>query len=707
MSDDSDFNISDNDLDDSKDASIVEKVLNLNKSSQLKKPCRTEPALQISEFNLVKSVTGQKGSVHIDDLAKVLKTRKKHAEISKKIDSTKKKSHTLPKPLEKPQREKIKRSVGYEKNRFLFDRWEAFVTANRAQAHHSFPLDDSEDIKIEKNEAASFPNSWTYKSDLEKRLEQLDKVEEYKIEEETDRDETPLTLEELKEKRKEAAKLRAHQSYKEAKARRQNKIKSKKYHRILRKEKIKEKLKEFEELQKTDPEEALKKLSEIEKARALERFSLRHKGTGQWAKSKQVRAKYDKESRQVLAEQLKISRELTQKQKVESESEDEGFVTEDFEVSNGKNPWVGAVKPDKDLRDFVSGYKKFWSEKNKETVVNGVDELKSDELKEKQGGDVKVTKVKKRKVVQSVEEVPKLKKKKSDKPKTNMLNASGEWDIEDLFENAERKIEKKLKKQKGIGKVSVKKVKKPTNKATKTKVDLAMPKQTKKQIIDEELIEKPSTEPEGTTENISNLNSILNSAGPANTTANLNPEQFVKPTATTTLDSAMPDLITENENPTTSQRSIIMEALEDNDIEEDFNKEKQAEIDKDKPQDIDLNLPGWGSWAGTGIDPKKQRKRKRFIVKMPKEMPRRDENKGALIINEKAALKAKPHLVSEVPFPFKSVKDYEASIRAPIGNTFVPELAFRRFIKPTVETRMGAIIEPVTVSNLMGKPKKK
>lgn len=65
--------------------------------------------------------------------------------------------------------------------------------------------------------------------------------------------------------------------------------------RILKKEKLKQQLKEFEELQKTDPEEALKRLDALEKARALERHTLRHKNTGKWAKSKLVRAKYDKE----------------------------------------------------------------------------------------------------------------------------------------------------------------------------------------------------------------------------------------------------------------------------------------------------------------------------------------------------------------------------------------------------------------------------
>lgn len=64
---------------------------------------------------------------------------------------------------------------------------------------------------------------------------------------------------------------------------------------ILKKERLKQQIKEFEELQSKNPEEALKKLEELEKARALERHTLRHKNTGKWAKSKLVRAKYDKD----------------------------------------------------------------------------------------------------------------------------------------------------------------------------------------------------------------------------------------------------------------------------------------------------------------------------------------------------------------------------------------------------------------------------
>lgn len=67
------------------------------------------------------------------------------------------------------------------------------------------------------------------------------------------------------------------------------------YHRILRREKIKKQMKDFEMLQKSDPEAALKQLQNMEKARAEERATLRHRNTGKWAHNQMVKAKYNKE----------------------------------------------------------------------------------------------------------------------------------------------------------------------------------------------------------------------------------------------------------------------------------------------------------------------------------------------------------------------------------------------------------------------------
>lgn len=460
-----------------------------------------------------------------------------------------------------------------------------------------------------------------------------------------------------------------------------------------------------------------------------------------------------------MAQQLQISRDLTQKQKhLGSDSEDEGFETEETSNPSGDNtgnPWVGGTKPDKDVTEFVSGYKKFWTEQGKQTNVEQLDddkpELAGSEINTSSDDESDInesisnktsiqpeqnnignskTKHTENKVLKKKD----LKRKKSTKnkdltetsikkkKKANLNNSSGDWDIEEMFDNAETKIKEKLKmklsKTKDSKDTKKSKAKKNgTIKKASKKIDLSIPSQSKKQVIDEEMIEQPLRG--GDAENNTNIDALKNILGDAVSTekmstkqsktsqnALVDPEKFMTPKVTN-LDSAIPDVLVEDENsPENNQKKIIMEAFEDNDIIDDFTKEKKDEVNKDKPKDIDLNLPGWGSWAGTGINPKKQRKRRRFIVKMPEVMPRRDDNKGTLIINEKAAVKVKSHLVSEVPFPFKTVKDYEASIRAPIGNTFVPELAYRRFIRPAVETRMGAIIEPATTSVLMGKPKK-
>ncbi|KAL7635936.1 UNVERIFIED_CONTAM: hypothetical protein RMT77_013753 [Armadillidium vulgare] len=52
-------------------------------------------------------------------------------------------------------------------------------------------------------------------------------------------------------------------------------------------------------------------------------------------------------------------------------------------------------------------------------------------------------------------------------------------------------------------------------------------------------------------------------------------------------------------------------------------------------------------------------------------------------------------MVSELPFPFAAVKDFEASIRQPIGRTFVPEVSHKKLIAPPVVQKMGTVIEPM------------
>lgn len=68
---------------------------------------------------------------------------------------------------------------------------------------------------------------------------------------------------------------------------------------------------------------------------------------------------------------------------------------------------------------------------------------------------------------------------------------------------------------------------------------------------------------------------------------------------------------------------------------------------------------------------------------------------------------ASGHRVKQVPFPFRSVPEFEAGILAnPIGRTFVPETAFRVLTREKVSTKMGTIIPPMAEENIRARKTK-
>nr|CAG4650265.1 EOG090X08JJ [Sida crystallina] len=143
------------------------------------------------------------------------------------------------------------------------------------------------------------------------------------------------------------------------------------------------------------------------------------------------------------------------------------------------------------------------------------------------------------------------------------------------------------------------------------------------------------------------------------------------------------------------RRMTIAEAFADEDVMAEFREEKRQIVESSAPKAVDLTLPGWGDWGGSGLKVSR-RKKKRFIIKAPPAAPRRDDNRGHLIINEEANAAIRSRQVSELPFPFRSVGAFESVIRAPVTATFIPETAVRKLAEPKVVTKMGTVIEPMT-----------
>uniref|UniRef100_A0A2A4K1T4 U3 small nucleolar RNA-associated protein 14 homolog A n=1 Tax=Heliothis virescens TaxID=7102 RepID=A0A2A4K1T4_HELVI len=755
---------------------LVSAISKLDKTQHITEPTRNEPTNLSSEFNLIKRTN----KLNLNNVAKILEDTAHHVQISKKLKKTQSESKVLSKPLEKPQAERIKRATGYEQTKKKVGRWDPVVARSRTVDFVTFPI---KHVTTKLEPTGDFLTKLQLKSDLEKELEEVDPTPMVE-EEEEEEPVFPMSYEEMVEHRQHLAKMRAQQSYKAAKAKRQSKIKSKKYHRVLKKEKLKQELKEFEELQKKDPEEALKKLEAIEKARALERHTLRHKSTGKWAKNKLIRAKYDKEVRQQLADQLAVGRGLTKKvqdiQSTDDEADDEA--TPDISLAQDPmNPWMLQRSDKSNVNaEFDFGYKKFVQNKMNKNKDDSDSDSNDDDMDENDiSNDLSVLKARisnlsqgnldeessdddaeeiqtaaKPEVVNTVNNItikaepqqiikeinskagktlPKKQRRAQSKSKTMKPVATSNWEVETVneneskpsedilsaFENHEtsvaQKVEKKLKEMRrnierleNASRASKKGSKRPIHENDTDNLEYLKLKNKKvKAVIDEELIETSSKTAEGQTDYDKDqpISKIINAdQAPVKESAdsNIDPNRFieVKPKYLNSAISQGENEYDQLDDDQVVPRVNIEEVFEEDDVVASFRQEKEDEINKDKPEDINLTLPGWGAWGGKGVKPQK-RKRNRFILKAPPKMPRRDENKGDIIIKEYKDPKLAVHKVKDVPFPFESVKDYEASIRAPLGNTFIPEKAHKKLIRPSVITKAGKIIEPMDEEELL------
>lgn len=825
-----DENLCDSDQEVSKNHSkLIEAVTRLDKTQRVKKAERSEPSLEVSEYHLVKSGVTDEDAICVRDLIKSLERKGDQSNIVKKLRYLQQKNKVLPKPLEKPAAERIKRTVGYDKVKDELQKWDSVVTRNRTAEQLSFPLKrvdpvvDSHNSKI-----PAFLRGFSTKSDLMKKFEEVDPTLLHPPDKEEEKgNKYKMTLEEITLRRKEAARLRAQQSYQEAKAHRLRKIKSKKFHRILRKDKIKQQLKDFEKLKDSNPEEALAKLEQLDKTRAEERMSLRHKNTGQWARNKQIKAKYNKETRQVLAEQLAISKELTQKVKridsdeEEEDEEDEGNMedVEDKEYkkaseernelsnkssnvktepeideflklcrsyydkkqqTNGKqiekNGTLDEIIPEEEIetscdRDEKSGtsqadtktklgsveknstlrantsdtksklrdnQKSSASQKNTGNTKSKLCDNEEGDASRANANDAKSESCSKKKSNISLTNTDEMKDKipKGKKNKGKTKNKESPVDVcEKSKQHSDCKDNKKSASQ-GIKKTSnskgpkkentkrklnqqVQKVKKKF-KANKTEKAEEVEEETedyspslefenpkRKPILDSPLDETTSGENARKDSDLTRLKAIANSVQePAGTghEVEIDPKKYVniKPKH---LKTQLPDVATYGDEDSEQEEEthrIMSEAFADDDVVEEFRKEKEEEMEKSQPQNIDLSLPGWGSWGGSNIKKSKvARKKSRFILTVPKEKPRKPENQGKVIVFEHENEKLKKHLVRELPYPFTRVKDFEATIRAPISRTFVPMNAHMRLIQPAVKTKLGQVIEPMDESELV------
>ena len=298
---------------------------------------RSEAAVQMSEFSV--STAGEAGGkIGLSELiGTVTQTSGLPGRTAKQLKNLQRSKKTIESPLSKQQNEKIQRAVAFQKAAAEVSRWSGVIKQNQRAEQLLFPL----------NQEPSGPRAverlvmgWTARTPLEEEIFSLLGANKQPTVDPvlTPADEASvraMSLEEARIRRAELQKNRALQSYYEARARRQKRIKSKKFHRVQNKGKKKEFLRRFEEMAKTDPAAALEELNRMEVARMQERMSLKHQNSGKWARSKAIMAKYDQEARKAMMEQLEVHKELTQRM-VQRDEEQEEKQEQEEQVHAGK-----------------------------------------------------------------------------------------------------------------------------------------------------------------------------------------------------------------------------------------------------------------------------------------------------------------------------------------------------------------------------------
>ncbi|XP_005310968.2 U3 small nucleolar RNA-associated protein 14 homolog A isoform X1 [Chrysemys picta bellii] len=661
---------------------LLEAISSLTGRKRGKLAERTEASLQVSEFNLSCEGAGEK--LVLPELLGSIRASSSLGIVKKQLNRVKQKK-SVELPLSKEESERVVREAAYNKTSKAVAKWEQVVLQNRRAEQLVFPL-KQEQMRVAPIEEVL--TSWKTRTPLEQEIFSLLHKTQQPV---TDPLLTPLeeaslramSLEEAQLRRAELQKARALQSYYEAKARREKKIKSKKYHRVLQKGMSRKALKEFEVLRKLDPEAALTKLEEMERSRIEERMSLKHQNKGKWARSRAIMAKYNLEARKAMQEQLARNKELTQKVPMEPEGEEEGDVAGEGllpdsinEVQpsmDGANPWM-LGKPSSEAKD--SGMQ----EDPKDPRESVAPEDAGNEGEEVSEEEILLQDFEQRRCTRQQAGSP--------EPK-----GAGEAEEEHLF------VELLSNVQTDPG------VEQPAQGLEGPLLSEQRGRRCTLEEIDalgqeEGAEEQEQPWPTGTLEE----SEEEGSAGGGHTAKKAPKQKMINLQAVLAGEShviqcpAQPVSVQDEEEEAADQRLVIKEAFAGDDVIADFLQEKRKVEQAGKPQAMDLVLPGWGEWGGTGLRPS-ARKRKRFLIKPVSGPPRRDQHLPHVIISQQRNILAAAHQVNEVPFPFDRRQQFERSIRAPVGPTWNTQRAFQKLTAPRILTQPGHIIQPISAED--------
>ncbi|NWU84248.1 UT14A protein, partial [Onychorhynchus coronatus] len=673
---------------------------------------RSEAGGQVSEFNVSCKGAGEK--LVLSELLQPIHPKSALGSVRKELARVKRKA-AVELPLSKEEAKKVVREAAYVTTSKDVGKWQQVVLQNRRAEQLVFPL--RQDIPTV-TPLERVTSAWKARTPLEQEIFGLLHKTQQPITDplltlEEMASLQAMSLEEARRRRAELQKARAVQSYYEAKARREKRIKSKKYHRVLKKSRRRQALKEFEQLHKSDPAAALARLEELEQLRMQERMSLKHQNKGKWARSRAIMAKYDLEARKAMQEQLARNKELMQKVRVEPPEEETCDVSEDDtaavpvpvpSAASAANPWMlgkpSVPAPEPEAQEVPGDGTVPGTAESKEEM----EEEEEEELSEEEA------------LLQDFEQKRQARQERARSPEGHgeeHKTPSREVTIYPPQCVGAGETEASAE-QPGDSPVP------PVCSEELVSTGLEPSPQAQEQLLLSEQLHRVQTMED--VEGLSKEEPVEEQEKPVAPRAGKRVQQQEERRAGNrhakkTTDKKMISLeavldgkpqeidcpslpvVLEEEEGGIDQRGMITEAFAGDDVVADFCREKRKAEDEAKPQPVNLVLPGWGEWGGTGLRPS-ARKVKRFLLKPPPAPPRKDQHMPHVIISEKRNIHAAAHQVSELPFPFERHQQFEQSIRTPVGATWNTQRAFQKLTAPRIVTRAGHIIQPISAEDV-------
>ena len=649
-------------------------------------------------------------------------------------------------PLPKRQQDRLDRTAAYEKSKETLKRWIDTVKHNRRAEHLSFPIIDPNAVAAQGSQRLLSTSQSRPFTDLESTIQNIlqdsglaapnGKSEEDQLQAFEELKTNKMPLEEVQARRAELRRTRELLFREEIRARRINKIKSKTYRKVHRKERERIAQQEKGALTAAGVEDSESEQERRDRRRAEERMGARHRES-KWAKGvkESGRVKWDEDARGGVTEMARRGEEL--KRRLEGKNV-AGDQEEDYSSGSESEEGDEAENGDDNSGDRLERLERLYENTNggdfdaQGSKLASMDFMKRAEAARKARNDSDLETIRRelageetpsedestegpgRQSFGPMKNKPSLakiapKEQKGDFEEPDESNF-GDEDSHLSPNDDNVKIVETLKVR-PIAKPGKRSLVKRTEEANRINNDQGISTNENPWLTDTKKASNGSKRRIQETDKGAIISNTVMPAKAASVETPAKPRSALKGAreaekahqggkkskqvaSASTIDEEQEDDEAEKMPFVLRNQDLVRKAFAGDAVVADFVKEKRQTIEDEEEKIIDKTLPGWGTWTGAGITKKQEkRNRSKVLVKEPgiAKEKRQDAKLDRVIINEKRVKKNSKYLATNLPHPFETRQQYERSLRLPVGPEWTTKETFQSATRPRILMKQGVI----------------